>query len=72
LAHNFATLFGYFNPTTKEEVRVRFPDVAAYVIRKFNNLFFIDEYLTTQFLDTRSAGQGFKSPLRAFEYLFKK
>jgi hypothetical protein len=72
LAHDFAIFFGYVDPATREEVRVRFPDVAAYVIRTFNNLFFIDEFLTTQFLGTRQVGPPALKPLRPFEYLFKK
>ncbi len=70
LSHQFAQMFGYVNSSGKE-IRVSFPDIAAYQLQLIGNKLTVYEYYSGKIIDVRNATTVFKST-SIYEYYFKK
>jgi len=70
LADQFARAFGYVN-TNRKEIRVSFPDIAAYQLQLIGNKLTVYEYYDNKIVDIRSTTATFKNK-SDYEYYFKK
>jgi len=69
-ADEFAKMFGYINEDRKE-IRVSFPDVAAYELQLVGNKLTVYEYFYNKIVDIRNINTAFKNA-SDYEYYFKK
>ena len=70
LAHLFAKMFGYVDGSGRE-IRVSFPDVAAYQLQLTGNKLTVYEYFAGKIIDIRNVTTDFKNA-SDYEYYFKK
>ncbi len=70
LADALARVFGYINEDGKE-IRVSFPDVAAYELRLNGNILTVYEYYAGKVVNIQSTTQNFKNK-SGYEYYFQK
>lgn len=70
LADEFAKAFGYIDQNGKE-IRVSFPDVAAYQLQLVGNKLTVYEYYANKIVDIRNTTATFKNK-SDYEYYFKK
>ena len=70
LADEFAKMFGYIDENGKE-IRVSFPDVAAYQLVLTGNTLTVYEYYNNKIVDVRNINTAFKNA-SDYEYYFKK
>ena len=70
LADEFAKMFGYIDENGKE-IRVSFPDVAAYQLLLTGNTLTVYEYYNNRIVDIRNINTAFKNA-SDYEYYFKK
>ncbi len=70
LADQFARMFGYVNSSGKE-IRVSFPDIAAYQLQLVGNNLTVYEYYDGKIVDIRNITTAFKNA-SGYEYYFTK
>ncbi len=70
LADKFARVFGYVNSSGKE-IRVSYPDLAAYQLQLNQNKLTVYEYYKNKIIDIRDVTTVFKNA-SGYEYYFKK
>ncbi|MFA6586121.1 MAG: hypothetical protein WCS86_03095 [Candidatus Paceibacterota bacterium] len=70
LSDQFARVFGYVNSSGKE-IRVSYPDVAAYQLQLTGNKLTVYEYYYNKIVDIRNVTTVFKNA-SGYEYYFKK
>jgi hypothetical protein len=70
LADEFARMFGYIDKNGKE-IRVSFPDVAAYQLLLTGNTLTVYEYYNNRIVDIRNINTAFKNA-SDYEYYYKK
>ncbi len=70
LADQFAKAFGYIDANGKE-IRVSFPDVAAYQLQLVGNKLTVYEYYANKIVDIRNTTATFKNK-SDYEYYYKK
>ena len=70
LADEFAKMFGYIDENGKE-IRVSFPDVAAYRLLLTGNTLTVYEYYNNKIVDVRNINTAFKNA-SDYEYYYKK
>ena len=70
LSHEFAKMFGYVTKDGRE-IRVSFPDIAAYQLQLVGNKLTVYEYYDYKIVDIRNVTTVFKKA-SDYEYYFKK
>lgn len=70
LSDQFARMFGYINENRKE-IRVSFPDIAAYQLQLVGNKLTVYEYYDEKIVDIRNLTTVFKNA-SGYEYYFQK
>ncbi|MFA5095539.1 MAG: hypothetical protein WC447_02690 [Candidatus Paceibacterota bacterium] len=70
LSHTFAKAFGYID-SNGQEIRVSFPDIAAYQLQLIGNRLTVYEYFDNKIVDIRNLTTVFKDA-SSYEYYFQK
>jgi hypothetical protein len=70
LSHLFAKMFGYVDSSGRE-IRVSFPDIAAYQLQLTGNKLTVYEYYAGKIVDVRNVTTDFKNASN-YEYYYKK